>query len=92
MTVILKLKEDGKVWKHHQCDCGNKMYQKNMETGELVFLVKRDKAGGYSKQHIQPVGNGAVIKVKCTNCNLGHIIADVRENMISYEEYEFDKN
>jgi Uncharacterized protein conserved in bacteria len=76
-TVKHIKKTDGTVWRDGVCECGNKVYKKNLTTGEIEFLIKRDRPGFYEHQVIKPLNNPSANEFTCSKCGLKHIVADI---------------
>ncbi len=72
---------DGSVWRACVCDCGTVIYKKNLTTGEIEILIKRDRPGFYLTQKIKPLGNPSSNEFICPKCGLGHIVVDIKEQL-----------
>lgn len=88
MKFEYKTDENGVLWRKYQCDCGYKMFRKNLKTDEFEILVRRDGNDFYKKQTIRPMGAVTANVFACPNCKQEHIIADIKETVGIAEEIE----
>ncbi len=80
---IMEHNRDGSVSRRFVCECGNSVYKKNLTTGAMEFLARRES----HSITLLPVDNVSQAEIICPSCKASHLVVDVKEGIGVSEEH-----
>lgn len=82
---------DGTIWQDFICQCGKKIYKREITSHKVEFLVEKNGPGFFKKLILQMLSITNDYKLTCPHCGLDHKVIGIEEKIELLESFKIKK-